>query len=310
MKKRIDDKGISLATGTDWTLMRSFLAVVREGSLSAAARYTSLTQPTIGRHIADLEATLGVSLFTRSSSGLIPTEIALSLVEDAEAMEGAFASLVRKATLRTNEEQPVGTVRITTHDSMGTFVLPQLLADVRYRLPRIALELALSGRLTDILRREADIAVRMVRPQQDGLVARKLGMIHLGLYAHQNYVQRYGEPRTLGELAEHHLVGFDKDDQILRIGNDGTLPLAREMFSLRVDSSAAQVMSVRAGLGIGIIITPMVRAEPEMVAILPRDIAINLECWIVVHEDQKSSPIVRPVYEMLGDGLANWIRGP
>lgn len=307
MKKRIDDKEISIAGVTDWTLMRSFLAVIREGSLSAAARYTSLTQPTIGRHIADLEAGLGVSLFTRSPSGLIPTEIARSLVEHAEAMESAFANVVRQATQRANAEQPVGTVRIAVQDCMGALVLPPMLADIRYRFPRIAMEVALSSRVDDVLRREADIAVRMIRPQQEGLVARKLGIVTLGLYAHQNYIQRFGEPQKLSDLAEHHLIGFDRDDQMLRIGMDGPLPLSREMFSFRVDSSIAQAMAVRSGLGIGIMITQLVKSDPELVPILQREVLVSLECWLAVHEDQKMSPTIRPVFDGLSDSLTSWI---
>ncbi len=293
---------------TDWTLLRSFLAVLRQGSLSAAARATGLTQPTVGRHVDELEAGLAVSLFTRSPSGLLPTDAARSLQPHAEAMESAFAALKRAATLAGDTERPRGTVRISASEVMGTFVLPTLLSELRVRFPDITLELVLNNKTDDLLRRDADIAVRMTRPQQSGLTARKLGIVTLGLFAHRDYIGRRGLPELLDHLAHHDIVGFDRDDHSARSVAAGTLPISREIFSFRVDSDVAQVMAVRAGLGIGMLQKAMARAEPYLVPVLPEHVSLGLECWLVVHEDQKDASAIRVLFDELGDGLSRWIR--
>ena len=292
---------------TDWTLLRSFLAVLRRGSLSAAARETGLTQPTVGRHVDELEAGLGVALFTRSPSGLLPTQAALPLLPHAEAMETAFAALKRAATLGGDVESPRGTVRISASEIMGTFVLPSILSELRGRYPKIILELALNNRTDDLLRRDADLAVRMTRPKQDGLVARKLGTVGLGLYAHRAYVARHGLPLSLDDLARHHIVGFDRDDHSARSVAGGTLPISRELFSFRVDSDVAQVMAVRAGLGIGMMQKAMARVEPDLVPILTDQVAVDLPCWLAIHEDQKDASAIRALFDGLAAGLGQWI---
>ncbi|MFY8113116.1 MAG: LysR family transcriptional regulator [Rhabdaerophilum sp.] len=292
---------------TDWTLLRSFLAVLRRGSLSAAARETGLTQPTIGRHIDELEAGLGLALFTRSPGGLLPTQGARSLLPHAEAMEIAFAALKRAATLGGDEGNPRGTVRIAASEVMGTFVLPPVLAVLRGRYPGIILELALNNRTDDLLRRDADIAVRMTRPKQDGLVARRLGTVPLGLYAHRAYLDRYGLPESVDDLARHHVIGFDRDDHSARAVAAGTLPISRDLFSFRVDSDVAQIMALRAGLGIGMIQKAMAKADPALVPVLPDRVAIELECWLAVHEDQKDAAPIRALFDGLAEGLLRWM---
>lgn len=291
----------------DWTLLRSFLAVMRRGSLSGAARATNLTQPTIGRHVDELEAGLGLALFTRSPGGLLPTDAARSLLLHAETMEAAFAALKRAATLGGNVENPRGTVRISASEVMGTFVLPQILAELRGHYPDITLELVLNNRTDDLLRRDADIAVRMTRPRQDGLVARKLGHVALGLYAHRRYVAKHGLPAGLDDLAGFHLIGFDRDDHSARSVAAGKLPISRDIFSFRADSDVAQVMAVRAGLGIGMMQRAMARTEPDLVSVLADPVAFDLECWLAVHEDQKDAPAIRALFDGLADGLARWI---
>ncbi|GLH76328.1 LysR family transcriptional regulator [Bradyrhizobium sp. SSBR45G] len=292
---------------SDWSLLRSFLAVVRRGSLSAAARATGLTQPTVGRHIAELEAGLGVALFTRSQAGLLPTEAATALVPHAEAMESAFAALVRTAKTGGDALQPRGVVRISASEIVGTFVLPPILAGIRHRFPDIVIELVLNNRTDDLLRRDADIAVRMIRPKQDGLVARRLGSIPLGLFAHRDYVDRFGLPDTIEALATHHVIGFDRDDHSARSVASTQLPISREIFSYRVDSDVAQVTAIEAGLGIGGMQKAMARRNPALVPVLADKVAFTLDCWLAVHEDQKDSAPIRAMFDGLAEGLARWV---
>ncbi|MGJ5135253.1 LysR family transcriptional regulator [Bradyrhizobium oligotrophicum] len=292
---------------SDWSLLRSFLAVVRRGSLSAAARATGLTQPTIGRHIDELEGGLGVALFTRSQAGLLPTEAAIALVPQAEAMEAAFAALVRAARAGGDVLQPRGVVRISASEIVGTYVLPPILTDIRNRFPKIVIELVLNNRTDDLLRRDADIAVRMIRPTQDGLVARRIGRIPLGLYAHRDYVDRFGLPDTVEALTAHHVIGFDRDDHSARSVASGQLPISRELFSYRTDSDVAQVTAIEAGLGIGGMQTAMAKRNPALLPVLADQIAFDLECWLAAHEDQKDSPPIRVLFDGLAEGLAKWI---
>jgi DNA-binding transcriptional LysR family regulator len=299
-----------MADLTDWSLLRSFLAVLRRGSLSAAARDTGLTQPTIGRHIDALEGALGVALFSRSPSGLLATEAARQLVPHAEAMEAAFAALKRAATPGGDGQSLRGTIRISASEIMGTFVLPEILAELRGRFPELVLELALNNRTDDLLRRHADLAVRMTRPKQDGLVARRLGSLSLGLYAHRAYVARRGLPERLEDLRRHDVVGFDRDDHSARAVAGTTLPISRDLFSFRTDSDIAQVMAVRAGLGIGMMLKRLARADAGLVAVLADRVSVTLECWLAVHEDQKDAAAVRAVFDGLGSGLSRWMEGP
>ncbi|WP_201315873.1 LysR family transcriptional regulator, partial [Dyella sp. EPa41] len=249
-----------------WELYRSFLAVMREGSLSAAARALGMTQPSLGRHMRELEAALGAPLFARSPQGLAPTELAHELVPHAQAMASAAAALQRTASA--GREEISGTVRLTASEVIGAEVLPSILTVFRERHPGIVVELVLSNQTTDLLRRDADIAVRMVRPAQDALVARHVGRIELGLFAHRRYLDAHGQPSTLAELAGHALIGFDTELPYIRRLRPEGLPYAREHFSLRTDSDLAALAALRAGFGIGIAQVNLARRDPQLVRLM------------------------------------------
>ncbi len=289
----------------DWTLCRSFLAVLREGSLSGAARVLRLAQPTLGRHVAALEAALGQALFTRSPGGLAPTAAAAAIRPMAEAMEQAARALVRAASAR----EAVGTVRISASEVMGALVLPPILAEVKARLPGLVLELALSNRADDLLRRDADVAVRMFRPDQAALVARRVGEVGLGLYAHRDYLARRGRPVTVAALSGFDVIGFDRDDRSARAVAGGVLPIDRTLFSMRSDSDLAQTALLRAGLGIGAMQHLLARDDPELVPVLAGEVAFTLPLWLAMHEDQRGSAVVRAVFDGLAEGLAAWLAG-
>ncbi len=291
----------------DWTLVRSFLAVARLGSLSAAARATGLTQPTIGRHIELLEQKLQLALFSRSNAGLISTEAANGLIPHAETMETAMAALVRASEVGGDANAPEGTVRITSSEIMGTNAIPPILRELRFAYPRIVFELALNNRTDDLLRRAADIAVRMGRPKQDGLVARKIGDVFLKFHAHKSYVERFGAPKTMQDLNRFHLIGFDRDDHSARSVVAGKFPVSRDIFAFRCDNDGAQLAALRAGLGIALVQSAIAKRDPDLVEILPGDVPLTLECWLVVHEDQKNQPAIRATFDALADGLTRWI---
>jgi DNA-binding transcriptional LysR family regulator len=290
-----------------WELYRTFLEVLRDGSLSGAARRLALSQPTVGRHIDALEAALGASLFTRSPRGLIPTPAAQGLAPHAESMAAAAAALRRAASGEAAADH--GVVRVTASEIMGCEVLPTILAGFRRQHPGIALELALTNRTEDLLRRDADIAVRMVRPTQNALVARRIGKVKIGLYAHRDYVAKFGLPRSVAELDAQCLIGFDRDDRSVRSVGPLAQQIARETFGFRCDSDPAQLAALRAGLGIGGCQANLATRMPELAPVLPRAVQFTLEIWLAMHEDLKSTRRVRLLFDHLALGLASYVRG-
>ena len=288
-----------------WELYRSFLAVSRHGSLSGAARSLRLTQPTLGRHVDQLEQALATPLFTRSPHGLISTETALGLIPIAEAMESAAEAMARAASGKVDEI--AGAVRVTASDIVGAEVMPAILAEFADRHPAIAFELHLSNRTEDLLRRDADIAVRMIRPTQAGLVARRLGETVLGLHAHRRYLDAHGEPHSLADLARHRLIGFDRDLTAVKAIEGSGVALTREMFSLRTDNDLAQLAAIRAGYGIGACQIGLARRDPDMVRVLPEAFAVPLETWLVMHEDLRASLRVRRLFDHLVEGLRAYL---
>ncbi|AJQ97980.1 LysR family transcriptional regulator [Gynuella sunshinyii] len=289
----------------NWELYRSFLSVLQEGSLSAAARALGSTQPTIGRHIETLENTLKLTLFIRSQGGLLPTDAALALKPHAEAMASTAAALARAAA--SQNEGVSGVVRITASEVIGVEVLPPIIAALRNRHPALQIELMLSNRIQDLLHREADIAVRMVRPQQTQLIARQIGKIALGLYASQDYIDRYGMPTTFDELKHHALIGFDQPTAFIRTAAKSIPQLTRERFALRSDNDLAQLALIRAGAGIGVCQERLAEADPRLVAVLPGQIPLILETWITMHENLRQNPSCRAVFDALVSGLQHYI---
>lgn len=284
-------------TGIDWNLYRSFLAVMREGSLSAAARALNSTQPSMGRHIAALEAQLGVPLFTRGPDGLKPTATALEMQSAAQAMDSA-ARYAERVASGTGLGQR-GTIRLSASQIMGGEVLPELLARYQAEHPLIAIELVLNNRMDDLLKREADIAVRMERPTQQALLAKRLGRVDIGLYAHQRYVQARGLPRSVPEMAQHALIGGDLDDTAIRLAQQKGFTISREMFTFRSDSDLAQLAALRAGAGIGGSQIGIARRDPALLPVLPELLAFSLDMWLVTHGDMRGNPRVMALFRYL-----------
>ncbi|AND69217.1 hypothetical protein ATSB10_17630 [Dyella thiooxydans] len=292
----------------DWNLQRSFLAVMHEGSLSAAARALGMTQPSLGRHIRALEARLGVSLFTRSPQGLTPTDMAHELLPHAQAMASASAAMRRTASAAPGELR--GTVRISASEVVGGEVLPAMLADFRQRHPGVVIELVLSNAAADLLRKDVDLAVRMVQPTQQALVARKVGTIGLGLYAHRRYLKAHGTPQRVEQLAEHALIGFDHEPPYARAMRPaGLTAYTREQFALRTDSDLAALAALRAGFGIGFCQVPLAARDRALVAVLPAAIALTLPTWLVMHEDLRRSQRHRAVFDFLAEAMARYATG-
>ncbi|MEO7497106.1 MAG: LysR family transcriptional regulator [Massilia sp.] len=293
-------------TEPNWDLYRSFLAVLQAGSLSAAARALGLTQPTLGRHIDALEQSLGAALFVRSQHGYLPTAQAEQLRPYAESLAATASALIRAAA--SDAQGTRGTVRITASEVVGCEVLPPILAALHRQYPELTIELALSDTTQDLLRREADIAVRMLRPAQDALVARRIGAIEAGLFAHRDYLARRGTPTEAAGLAGHALIGFDLESAFIR----ATMrrwggQLHRDMFSLRTDNHLAELAMIRAGFGIGLCQLGLARRDPALVRVLPDMPTIAFDTWLAMHEDLRTSRRCGVAFEALANGLQAYV---
>lgn len=296
----------SLPKDFDWSLIRSFLAALDQGSLLGAARVLRISQPTVGRHIVELESQLSVVLFERTGRGLVPTGTALQLAEAARAMQNGALQLTR--TLSGVQMQTAGTVRITASVPVAVQLLPPLLARMRQALPDIQIELVSSNQVSNLLRREADIAVRMVRPDQSTLVARKIGDVALGAYAHRSYLARHSALRKPADLLQHELIGSDADTAILQGFQTLGYPVTRELFVLRSDDFIVQWRAIQAGLGVGFCADYLARTDPDVVPVLPGLLKIPpLPMWLAVHREIRTNRRIRAVYDFLADALPRLI---
>lgn len=291
----------------DWALWRSFDAVVGAGSLSGAARKLGLSQPTLGRHVEALEQSLGVALFERTLSGLKPTEAALRVYEHVEAARASLAEaqLVAEGTSAALS----GSVRITSSTVTCGYLLPTILADLRQAFPQIAIELVPSDSVENLLLRESDIAVRMFRPTQLELIAKKLGEIPIVACAHEDYLARRGRPERPEQLTEHDLVGFDRSDLLIIGARIMGYELKRSDFMVRTDSQTNMWELVKAGLGIGFAQSILVARTPGMVALLPSLRPPPLEVWLTTHRELFTSRRIRAIYDRLAEGLTHAISG-
>jgi DNA-binding transcriptional LysR family regulator len=291
----------------NWELYRTFLAVLTEGSLSGAARALGITQPTAGRHVAALEAAFGQPLFTRSPAGFLPTEAALTLRGYAEAMRSTAAALERAASGQGDGMR--GVVRISASEVVSVEVLPPVLAQLRRAHPEIVVELVPSNRLQDLLQREVDIAVRMTQPQQEMLIARRIGEIEVGMHARDDYLAERGTPETLADLAQHALIGFDTLTPFVREASRKLPYLKRETFALRTDSDVAQLAMIRAGCGIGLCQVGVARRDARLRRVLAHACVWKLQTWVTMHEDLRSNRRCKAVFDALARGLEAYIEG-
>ena len=285
----------------DWSLVRSFLAVLEKGSLLAASRDLQLSQPTIGRHVAELESQLGLVLFDRNGRGLLPTEAAYHLAESARIMQSGADQLARN--VMGADLGASGTVRITASQPVSCYVLPPLLAQMRLSLPDIQVELVASNEVSNLLRREADIAVRMVQPEQASIIARRVGKVTLRACAHQDYLRRRGVPRQTNDLLAHDLIGGDRNDDTLKGFAAQGLVVGREQFAFRADDLIVVWQAVRAGLGVGFVSEYLIRSDPAVIPVLPKLKIEPLPVWLAVHKEIRTSKRIRAVYDFLADAL-------
>lgn len=285
----------------DWALIRRFVAVLDAGSLSAAARALDTHQGTLSRQIVELESQLGGPLFERTGRGLTPTALARAISDAARQMETGASALSRSIMQSTSKTR--GSVRITASRPVATWLMPSVLTRLTMAHPEVSVELVASDGLTNLLRREADIAVRMTRPAQTSLIARKLADLPFAIAAHKDYLAQMGTPRSMDELLTHRLVGFDRRTDILDSFAAWGLRLTPEQFHVRTDDHVVYARLVQEGAGIGFLTFYHLRRLPGLVQVLPQTKLHSLACWLAVHREIRGDPLIRKVYDFLGPAL-------
>ncbi|WP_028105100.1 LysR family transcriptional regulator [Pseudoduganella violaceinigra] len=289
-----------MTTSIPWDLYRTFLHVLNAQSLSGAARSLGLTQPTVGRHISELESSLGLALFTRSQAGLQPTDAAGQLRVQLEEMQHVAASIERSAH---GHSAVRGAVRISASEVVGVEILPAILAPLRAAHPELSVELVLSDAVHDLVGREVDIAVRQTQPRQDVLLAQRVSDITLGFFAHKDYLAAHGAPQKMSDLARYSLVGFDVETPFLRAAAAAMGTWSRDDFAYRCDSNLAQMAMVRAGAGIGVYQVGLAARDSNLVRVLPEKMNMTLPTWVTMHSDLRHSVRCRTVFDALVAGL-------
>jgi DNA-binding transcriptional LysR family regulator len=287
----------------DWTLIRSFLTVVEQGTLSGAARVLGKSQPTLGRHIALLEEQLDAVLFDRVAEGYALTIKGQELMDSAKGMAKYADSFLRRA--QGFAERIGGPVRITVNDVLGVKILPKTLAKIHQDYPEIRIELLVSNNVSNLLKREADIAVRMIRPTQADLVARKVGEIEVGFYGHESYFETHDMPKSIRDIKGQKLVGFDQDNSTIVGARAYGVELTPDDFSFRSDNMLAQYRAIAYGMGVGIVHKGYAEQLSGFVEV-QLDIDIPpVEIWLACHRDVRHNRAIRFVMDQLAAALKN-----
>ncbi len=285
----------------NWDHVQAFLAAAEHGSVSAAARALRCSQPTLGRHIRALEAELDVVLFERRPDGLRLTRDGTDILGLARAMQSSAEQLALRAAGRS--ERIDGTVRVTASQMIATYALPDILAPMFLEEPALDYEILAMDSTHNLLKREADIAIRMFRPEQNDVITRKVGEIHLGLFASEAYLERHGAPTRMDAFAEHIVLGYDRDERILRGFSEFGQTVNREDFPIRCDDQVALWHMGRAGMGLCFGPCFLGEATAGMHQVM-RDLAIRpLEIWITAHAELRTSRRIRWAYDRLAEGF-------
>jgi DNA-binding transcriptional LysR family regulator len=284
----------------DWNLLRSFIAVCEARTLTAAAESLGLSQPTLGRHIRELEALVGETLFDRLPGQMKPTERAELLMERLHPLRDGVGRF--EHALWGGDETAAGTVRVTTSQTFGALLLPRLLAPLLRSAPLLQVEVQASDEVQNLLRREADIAVRFFRPEQDDVIAVPVGRTEIGLFAHRDLVRSLPPDCTPHDLKGRYIGDIDIE-RTLEIAAASGHPLRRTDFCFRSSSSVTQFAAVEAGIGLAGLLAVFAAERPALCRLFPEVVALPVEVWVCAHDDLRRSPRIRRVFDHLVEAL-------
>ena len=287
----------------DWNQARAFLATAEEGSLSAAANALGLTQPTLSRQVASLEDNLGVMLFERVGRSLALTQTGIDLLDHFRAMGEAAGRISLTAS---GQSQAIeGRVSISATDIMATYHLAPMVKKLHQIAPGIEIELTASNSLSDLTRREADIAVRHVRPEQPELIAKLVTEARAHLYASTEFLDKVGRPEKLSDLSSLDFVGVDTNHSRLVMElNARGIPVSQDNLKMTTASGTVLLALVREGLGFSILPYDLCSTMPELEIVLPDLDPIYFPVWLVTHRELNTSRRIRVVFDLLAEELA------
>ncbi len=286
----------------DWNRARAFLVTAEEGSLSAAARALGMAQPTVGRQVAALEAELDVILFDRVGKQLVLTPSGLELVDHVRQMSEAASRVSMAANGQSGQLD--GAVCITAIDTIAALCLPRMIQKIRAHYPGISIEVVASNELSNLGRREADIAIRNVRPTHPDLVAKKICDVAARLYASSDYLDRLGRPITIATLNNAEFTGFNRSDDMANALRHFGLTVTQDNFSVICENHLVQWEMTKQGIALGMMMEVVGDREPRVERVLPEADPILFPIWLVAHQQLKSSKRIRAVFDLLSDSLA------
>lgn len=290
------------AVNFDWNQVRAFLATVEEGSLSGGARALGLTQPTLGRQVTALEEHLGVTLFERAGRQLILTPTGRALAEHVRTMGEAATRLSLVASGQSTSVE--GLVKVTASEGYAAYVLPEAVRRLRTRHPGIVVEIVATNSLSDLKRREADIAVRNAEPTDPDLIARRMPDQTGGLFATPDLIAQHGPFDDVRDLAHAPLIGFGGNQQYLTALQKRQLPVTEANFVAGSDSHLVHWEMARQGIGIGIVGHLIGDRDPLVVPVLRDKVSVKFPVWLVAPSELKTNPRVRIVFDVLAEVLA------
>lgn len=285
----------------DWNQLRGFLETAQTGSLSAAGRRLGLSQPTLSRQVAALERSLGVTLFERVGRAMQLTEAGLALLEHARAMGAAADELLLTAT---GQSQAVaGAVSVSASDAVAAWLLPPIVARLHMEAPGIVVEIVSSNTIADLRRREADIAVRHVAPDQPDLIGRLIRHGTAGFYASQSYIARHGHPRGPEEAHAHCFVGTDRSGRFIEQLHAFGLAVREAQFVALSENTVVSWRLVQEGLGICALMDEIAERLPGLVRVFEAMPGVRFPIWLVTHRELRTSRRIRVVFDALARGL-------
>jgi len=285
----------------DWNHVRAFVAAAHEGSLSAAARALKQTQPTLSRQVSSLEETLGVTLFERGHRKLQLTSAGLELLEHANTMVDAANRISLSASGQSQDIE--GLVSITATEMVATYYLPAMLKKLRKLAPGIVVKVVASDEVRDLMRREADIAIRHAQPLQPDLIARKIGTITAHVYASKTLLDEIGEPINMDNLAKYDFVGVEDTENLIAGVSQQGLHLRLDQFRAIAGSGNCMLQMIREGLGLGFLPTDTAQLFDDLVPVLCDQFKPEIPVWLVTHRELKTSRRIRLVYDLLAEEI-------
>lgn len=291
------------AISFDWNQVRAFLATAEEGSFSQAARVLGLTQPTLGRQVAALEEDLGVMLFQRIGRSLELTPSGLELLDHVRVMGDAAhrVSLAASGQSQTIE----GVVRVTATNMYAVYFLPPVIERLHELAPKLEIDIVASNELRDLRRREADIAIRHVRPQEPDLVGRLVAESDGSLYASRRYLSRYGRPNSPADLEGHYFIGSNNQQEMVSYLSRLGITPARENFRFGTDCALVMWEMTRQGFGMCLMASAIADRTPGMEPVFPELAPMKFPTWLVAHQELYTSRRIRLVYDTLAEFLSN-----